>query len=138
MDTNNNTIFDGYIRECPDLIRPHPALVVLCSGYSNAFTIDPEEFDRSLPTDNKKLSEGLVFVIWKWKWESGDEQEQSSDNEDVDDPYPPSDEEDHQDVDDKFESSLVTHSVIFKCVGTNKCQRSQEILAEAARKLTQC
>ena len=83
----------------------------------------------------KKLSEGLVFVIYKWKWESGDGQEQSSDNEDVDDPYPPSDEEDHQDVDDKFESSLVTHSVIFKCVGTNKCQWSQEILAEAAKKL---
>lgn len=58
VDTNDNTIFDGYIRECLDLIRPYPALVVLCSGYSNAFTIDPEEFDRSLPTDNKKTERG--------------------------------------------------------------------------------
>ena len=64
-DTDDNTSYDGYIRECPDLVRPYPALVKLCIGYTNGFGIDPEEFNLSVSTDSKTFYEGLVFVIWK-------------------------------------------------------------------------
>ena len=38
-------------------------------------------------------------------------------------------------IDADLNTSLLTHSVIFKCMGATKTVRSQEILAEAAQKL---
>ena len=137
VDVDDNIIYDGYIRECPELMRPYPSLVVLCTGHTNAFTVSSDEFSVSVSTEKKVLCKGLVFVIWKWKWEgeglslSGDDAYigESTDEEDIEPAA-------GDDIDaDIFESSLVTHSVVFKCMGTNKSSRSQEILAEAAGKI---
>ena len=42
---------------------------------------------------------------------------------------------DGDEQDDDFDSSLVTHGVIFKCIGVTKDSQSQESLAVAAQKL---
>lgn len=132
----NNTIYDGYIRNCPNLSRPYPALLRLCSGYVNAFTIAADEFDRCISIDNKTFCQDLVFVIWKWKWEDFFEQQQSQSSDDRDNTNSSASTEDGDEgQDDIFQSSLVTHSVVFKCMGANKTPRSQIILAEASQKL---
>ena len=133
---DNNTIFDGYIRNCPNLIRPYPALLRLCSGFVYAFTIDSAEFERCISIDNKALCHELVFVIWKWKWEDISEHQSQSDNDRENNSDTEVDGDGGQEnYPDCFQSSLVTHSVVFKCMGANKTKRSQEVLAETSEKL---
>lgn len=135
------TTFDGYIRACPEILtRSYPALLKLCHGHTNAFTVEPEEFDRCVDLDDEiNLCEGLVFIIWKWAWEDMPEDAESttdgndssfSNHEDEDD-----DTSDHENEMDRFASSLITHSVVFKCIGATKSVCSQEVLAQAAKKL---
>ena len=111
----------------------------LCSGYTNAFTIDASEFDRCLPADGQTLYKDDVFVFWKWKWEGWSKQDESgsSDEDSVvaDDEGSSSDQDGGDTCDDDFDLSMVTHSVVFKCVGVTKELHSQEVLAEAAQKL---
>ena len=77
-----------------------------------------------------KLFEGKVFVIWKW-YSSADTDE---DLENVD----MCDEDD--DVDGIDEAGSIgsdhetVHSITFKCIGSAKEHRYQEVLAEAALK----
>lgn len=127
--------YDGYIRDCPALDRPYPTMLKLCFGYSNAFSVDPEEFQLCIPlAHNKTLYEERVFIMWKWSWESGDDIQSSQDARLSDDTV---DDEDGTAGNDgeNFDCSLVTHSVTFKCMGASKTLRSQEVLAESANKL---
>ncbi len=57
---DSTVVFDGYIRDCPELVRSYPALLKLYSGYTNGFLIDPKEFNCS----NKVFCDDMVFVIW--------------------------------------------------------------------------
>lgn len=135
VDDDSTIVFDGYIRDCPDLDRSYPSLLKLYSGYTNGFLIDPEEFNRSVTVDPEKIfCDGMVFVIWKWTWEDSPEQNESSsgvssvisvNNNDSD----------HSSDNDECASTLVTHSLIFKCIGATKSVQSQEVLSEAAQKL---
>ena len=114
--------------------------------YTNAFTVSAEVFDRCLPVDGKTLykseSEEQVFVFWKWKWQDSVSPDPEDNNsvEDGDEGCCSDGGEsscsdgDEQD-DDDFDSSLVTHGVIFKCIGVTKDSQSQETLAVAAQKL---
>lgn len=123
--------FDGYIRDCPSLDRTYPGLLKLCFGYTNAFTINPEEFKLSIDIDGKKLYDDLVFVIWKWSWEdaanltANEESDQQSSEDSL--------EEDENNLPESPQSQ--SHSVVFKCVGVNKTVIAQEVLAESAKKL---
>ena len=143
---HDKQIYDGYIRDCPGLVRPYPSLLKVCSNYTKAFTIDAEEFDRCLPVAGKTLYKGdygeQVLVFWKWKWQDSaplaPEDHNNSDSDEDSDEGCCSDSEGGEDTDtegDNFDSTLITHSVIFKCVGVTKDNHSQEILAMAAQKL---
>ena len=133
LDDRDCRYYDGYIRDTPNLKRSFPALLKLCSGYTNAFVIDPDEFDHCIPIGDKIFYEKKVFVIWKWTWEeSAEDIEQESTGNMSDESIGESSGEDN---DADLNTSLLTHSVIFKCMGATKTVRSQEILAEAAQKL---
>ena len=144
---HDKQIYDGYIRDCPGLaVRPYPSLLKVCSNYTKAFTIDAEEFDRCLPVAGKMLynsgsGQDQVLVFWRWNWQdSAPPEEDRSDSGEDSDEGCCSDSEGGEDTsteddDADFDSTLVTHSVIFKCVGVTKDTHSQEILAIAAQKL---
>lgn len=86
--------------------------------YTNVFIVNPEEFNLCISIEEKKFYEEHVFIIWKWKWvdspiDSSIEQEQLA--VDLSDGSIKSDDDSHDDSD----SSLVMHSVVFKCMGAN-------------------
>lgn len=128
---------DGYMRECSDLERLYPSMLKLCFGYANAFSIDREEFEQSIPLDNKVLYEDRVFIMWKWSWVDATDVHAAAGRNDGDNLkcVLETDTEDEVPNKDEFDSSLVTHSVTFKCMGVTKMSRSQEILAESAKLL---
>jgi hypothetical protein len=143
---DDNQIYDGYIRDCPGLVRPYPSLLKVCSNYTKAFTVDAEEFDRCLPLAGKTLYKGeygeQVLVFWNWKWQDSAPRAPEDDNSDGKDSDEGccSDSEGGDDTDtesdgDAFDSTLITHSVIFKCIGATKDNQSQEVLAMVAQKL---
>lgn len=129
-------IYDGYIKDCPSLDRSYPGLLRLCFGYTNAFSIDPEEFELCIPTTDKALYGDCVFVIWKWTWEdvSASDDIEELDTEEFDTEEVDKGSEDVENLDEDVDET-VTHSLTFKCVGANKTMRSQEVLAESAQKL---
>lgn len=136
-DELSTTFFDGYIRDTPGLARTYPALIKVCCGYSNAFSIEEDEFDQCISIQNKLLYGGKVFVVWKWTWEDAAAQEQK--NTVLDDIITIDSSDDEADNDPEcedaaFESTLVTHTITFKCIGVTKSSRYQEVLAKAAEK----
>ncbi len=136
VDGDSSTVYDGYIKDSPDLARNYPALLKILNGYVNGFTIEPDEFNRSVTLeDEKKLCDEKVFVIWKWTWENSPEQNTFPSADDSTATADEDDGSDQQWEEDEFTSTLITHSVIFKCMGTTKSVRSQEVLSEAATKL---
>ena len=140
---HDKQIYNGYIRDCPGLVRPYPSVLKVCSNYTKAFTIDAEEFDRCLSVVGKTLYKGdsgeQVLVFWRWNWQDAALPAPEDDNsaEDSDEGCC-SDGGEHDNTDDStdddFDSTLVTHSVIFKCIGVTKDSRSQGSLAAAAQK----
>lgn len=140
-----STRHDGYIRDCPGLVRVYPSLLKVCSNYSKAFTVHAEEFDRCLPVAGKTLYKGedgeQVLVLWNWKWQDSAPrapEDDNSDGQNSDEGCCSDSEGGEADTEcdgDDFDSTLITHSVIFKCVGVTKDNHLQEILAMAAQKL---
>ena len=138
VNDKSTIIYDGYIKDW-NLSRSYPAVIKLSKNYTNAFLIDPDEFGHSVDIeDGKQFCDDMVFVIWKWEWEE-----------------PVLDDiesaccclkfcggqlslcESETTVESTSEPSIIKHSLTFKCMGTTKSVRSQEILAEAAYKLKQ-
>lgn len=76
------------------------------------------------------LIEDVVFVIWDWEWI---EQDSGSDMSAASILAPALDSEDDN-SDDAPDSSEVTHSVTFKCMGSTKELRYQEYLAKIAQR----
>jgi len=99
------------------------------------FFVDSVEFDKSVDVSCLKLFEGnKVFVLWKWCLLTDSENSQVEDsdldteltNEKMDDEDNTSEEQsdDH--------ASTAVYTITFKCVGTTKEQRYQDVLARAA------
>lgn len=110
--------------------------------------VEAAEFGHCLSVDDKMLvkdvddeNNGQSFVIWKWNWQDNQQSDIYDDADGSDDEtnhsYP---EGSKSDTGSDFDSSLVTYSVIFKCVGRTKelHVRSQEVLAKAAEKESVC
>ena len=130
-DEGSTDFFDGYIRACPALDRTYPALLKVHHGHTNAFYIEEEEFERCIPVENDVLYGGKVFIIWKWTWEDAAEHNQSV-LDDFDERDDSSESDNNSQQEDAFQSTLVTHSLIFKCIGATKSHHYQEALAKAA------
>ena len=82
-----------------------------------------------------------VFVIWEWEWledHSDPESNQSEHDQETDDldatDNNDNDEEDEDEMDED-EIPAITHSVTFKCIGSTKEARYQEVLALANQKI---
>ena len=144
---DDKQIYNGYIRDCPGLVRQYPSLLKVCGSYTKAFTINADEFDRCLPVAGKTLYNGdageKVFVFWKWNWQDSaphaSEDEDSDNGEDSDERSPSSSNSKgtytDTDSDGEIEATLITHSIVFKCIGATNDQHSQETLAMAAQKV---
>lgn len=102
---------------------------------------------ESINISNFKFIEGRVFIIWKWEWidEGGfifnDDDGSLNTSIQVIPETPPessSDEEgDEQDISLilPFQTSFLTHTVTFKCIGCTKELRYQEALCRASQLL---
>lgn len=104
-----------------------------------------EEFNKSVDISGFKLraheggSKLQVFVIWKWTWlgetvEVGD----SDEAEDTQDPI--TIDTSNEELDDKLlepEPEVITHKVVFKCIGATKEKRYQQTLSMASKIMKQ-
>ncbi len=143
---NDSDVYDGFIQDATAGELKDTSILKLCGGYTNAFLIESNEFDRCVDVKELKLLEEKVFVIWKWNLWYIDEEENASAAEDT------SSIEDSSEVDeagmhsegmeyilsevdegsDAPAESLSSYSVVFKCIGSMKEQNYQDVLANAA------
>ena len=104
--------------------------------------LQPEEFSICVNLDGLKLTPQGVFIVWDWEWSDSesevDEDEHvgscssAEENASVN-PYLLSDSEStHEEDENSFELPEVTHSVVFKCIGSTHHPESQDALSEAA------
>ena len=127
----DETVYDGFLgaeEECSVSAVHEGSVLRICHGHNNAFLINQEEFSKSIVTAGMVLIDNsLVFVIWKWCPVF----EVNKDNdEDVNMSCElQADKEDEDDEED--ESNSVIHALTFKCIGTIKEERYQEILVAA-------
>ena len=83
-----------------------------------------------------------VFVAWRWEW-SPDESDAVSETSSVANTHSDSDfsespnDSGHEADPESFESTQVTHTVTFKCIGCTREHQYQEILALAHGRLKQ-
>ena len=86
------------------------------------------------------FGDGNVFVIWNWTWVddvSSDEDSDGCASDKVSDRYD-SDAESQEDNEElNFDEPMITHSVIFKCIGHLKELQYQEVFALAKKKMAQ-
>ncbi|XP_065892371.1 uncharacterized protein [Dysidea avara] len=115
------------------LDKPLPAVVKIIFSYENAFLIEGKEFERSANIDNCQLyNDDQVFVMWNWTW-----LDENSSNEDETSSKASGkikDVNDESDDDSSNAIPAITHSVIFKCIGSTKEHVYQETLALANKK----
>ena len=132
-DDNSGTVYDIFFREEGSL-TVH-STIRLCSGHRNAFFIPVEEFNKTVDVENQLVAfGGEYFVIWRWS-----ESECKSNKED-DIPQSPTGIVDYESVEEVEEEivkstcadSEVEHFVVFKCIGSTKEHKYQEVLAESA------
>lgn len=97
--------------------------------------------------DAMQLLDNVVHVVWKWEWAEDDDDDGEENN--LDDPpatsdhvnhYLHSSDEDSHDVSDTtptaFSVPYLTHTVTFKCIGTTRDYKPQEVLAKVSQLLT--
>ena len=138
-DDDNGIVYDGFIHEVGALTASVNSALRLCNGHKNAFFIPLEEFCRGVDVVGFQLTAygGELFVVWNWSVaDMHDDNESAGDTCTVDNSVC-SDQEQEEMVDDDRKSSNNTeeiHSVVFKCIGSTKEPRYQEVLAEAALK----
>ena len=93
-----------------------------------------EEFSQSLDTSNYKLhKDNALFVVWKWTWMN--EEIATEQDSDIDEEESYNGDDDDDDGLHSVNSSSITHSVVFKCMGCLKEFRYQEILALVSKKI---
>ena len=137
---SDQTVYDGYLgAEGSSLdIVSNGSVLKVCYGYENAFLVPQKEFDQSIDTTGMiLLDNSAVFVIWKWEVLPFDESDtmQSMSSTDKEPEGRLGDKlQDGETVDDELEDERmsVIHALTFKCIGTTKEERYQEILAEAS------
>ncbi len=80
---------------------------------------------------------GEVFVAYTWEWVAAEDSETIEENNNTvglpSESESESDQEECADERDKFESSFVTHTVSFKCIGANRDEGHQSSLRAAAK-----
>ena len=127
-DDQDNTVYDRFVQAKMAGDLAIDSILKLCSGYSNAFVIESEEFDRAVDVAEFKLVEAKVFVIWKWNLWSGEDIEAELTTVDTE----CADNDCCEEEEEELEASTVLHSIIFKCIGTTKEEKYQHVLAKAA------
>ena len=88
---------------------------------SFVYLLQDSEFSQSLGVSNLSLRDHEVLIVWKWSWEDDGEAEATTQSEP----------EDHSES-LSSDAETDTHSLVFKCMGSNKEVRYQETLKKAA------
>ncbi len=137
---NDSRIYSGFIRNDDTLERKYPTHLLVNPHSLDAFSVPVDEFFRVVDSDvhafssDDNLFNDEVYVVCNWKWGIEDEtgsfpsivQEHcvlSSDTE--------GDDISEGEVDDGEE---LHHTVVFKCIGSNKDSRSQVIIQQVSMK----
>ena len=131
---DDETVYDGFLGAegaCSTTAVCEGSVLKICHGHQNAFLIPQKEFKQSIATAGLVLiDDSLVFVIWKWHVLAVDEED-----EDEKMSLKMSDlcelEADEEEENNESNSMDVVHALTFKCIGTTKEDRYQEILVEA-------
>ena len=125
-------VYDGFIRDCSALERSYPAITVVGEGPKYCFFVSEEEFSQVMSLNGLILYDDYVFIMWKWEWGEnvytsdpalqiacGDDDMMSLNSKSSD-----------SEVDEN-----VSHAIVFKCIGSQKDLRSQEVLRTVSQKL---
>jgi len=85
--------------------------------------------------DNCQIYDNKVFVMWNWTWldESLSDGEDSSDENVAELSDEHNDEHDDDDTDNSIPA--ITHSVVFKCMGSTKEHEYEEATCLAKKKV---
>ena len=98
--------------------------------------LQESEFSKSVDTIGYHFFEGnQVFVIWEWEWLDSDSESNHSEDDQETDDFDATDSNDDDDEEDEDKIPAITHSVTFKCIGSTKEARYQEVLALAKQKI---
>lgn len=121
----DDSVYDGLVQAKNAAELKVNCVIRLCSGYTNAFVIEQEEFSKEVDVSGLKLVDGgKVFVMWKWNMHSGEVSEAELPDEET---IFSEDEEPEASA-----SATSLYSVVFKCVGTTKQGKYQQVLSKAA------
>ncbi len=139
----NGIVLDGFIHADDAQTASANSTLRLCAGHENAFFIPLQEFNRSIDITGAELSTfyNELFVLWNWfvmpevvfvpeSLPVDDSEIQYVSDSDLED----NDEDTEEDTDSGTSSNDVLHSVVFKCIGSTKEPKYQELLAEMALK----
>ena len=123
-------IYDGFLGAegaCSTTAVCEGSVLKICHGHQNAFLMPQKEFKQSIATAGLVLiDDSLVFVIWKWHVLDVDEEDEDEKMSDLCEL-----EADEEEENNESNSMDVVHALTFKCIGTTKEDRYQEILVEA-------
>lgn len=125
----DSAVYDGFIKDCPSLERVFPALIVAGKGYEDCFFVPKHDFSQTINVHGLVLYDDSIFILWKWKWAELYTPDQpleiGSGYDDLTSPNSTSESEDEN----------ITHTIVFKCIGSNKDLKSQDILRAVSQKL---
>ena len=102
------------------------SILKLCSGYSNAFVIESEEFDRAVDVAECRVQAGRGESICHLEIEFVEREDIEAELTAVDTEC--ADNDCCEEEGEELEASTVLHSIIFKCIGTTKEEKYQHIL----------
>ncbi len=102
--------------------------------------MQPDQFKICVKLDGLKLVPQGVFVVWKWEWSDSDSE--SSDNDSLNqfsdeekNPYLLSESDEEALSKSDAEGNSLTHTITFKCMGSNYHPESQSTLSKVSELL---
>lgn len=113
------------------------SVIRICKSNVLSISNREKEFGRSVDVSNCDVYNGdKVFVIWRWVWvedrDSSIDPEQCSKSDTCISANGMSDGSNDGETDT---GPSITHSVVFKCIGTHKEAHYQELLSLVAKRM---
>ena len=143
----NDVFFnEGPVPECPEFtaVLPKQAFIthgclinVSCSKIILIVTIGKEfQYGVSDTLNIETLPDDTIFVAYKWHWSAGDHQEKYDESnayyeDELDVDFDIDFDHDDDEEQDTVDSSLITHTVTFKCIGATRDNSHQTALQAA-------
>ena len=92
--------------------------------------MQPEEFRQSIDINDLILPKQGIVMIWKWRWTKDEPSKEERCDSVIQQPSK-SDGEPEDSSDEAVKADERSHTIVFKCIGTNKTRDYQAVLQKA-------